>query len=80
MTDPRIKLWPIEYTVYETRPHQKAIPMSRHPLPNVLEAGNLPRGLNKILDDTAAAYLKDRKTLSLKWRRWPIKGDWHTFP
>lgn len=76
----RVKLWQVEYVVQETRPHQAPIPLSRRPLPGVLEAEDLARGLNKILDDVTAAYGKDRDTLSVQWRRWPIRGDWKTFP
>ena len=72
----------IEYTVHETRPHQRASPLNRDPIQTEVDRDRLAEELNKILSHTAAAHRKNIRHLSLKWRGASAgaPSEWATFP
>lgn len=70
----------IEYRVRETRPSQRPTWLTKRVQGQLFE-DDLAEVLRQILDDAAAAYKKDRGTLSLRWRRLGLRGSgWATFP
>ena len=75
---------PIEYRAFETRPHQAPIPLNATPSHADLDfADRADRvaQLNKLVDQVAGAYAKDRAIVSIEWRRLGMSGgDWSAFP